>query len=350
MSLPEPRHAVELYGHDAAASRLARILASGRVPHGWLFTGPRGIGKATLAWRFARALLGAATDDRLRCEHSDRVFRMLASGGHPDFHVLEVEPSRGKRAVIKVDQARDLKEAFGTTSGLGGRRVLIVDAADDLNPQSGNAILKLLEEPPQGAVLVLINHVPGRILPTIASRCIRLRLQPLDDLELLRLLAQALPERPALEHQALLPFAQGSVGRALWLDRVGFLKLYQDVLEACLAVDAGGSVMELAGKIGASLQATGAQAPFEVPRAILHRAMQVAVGKEPPGSDAAERAALSTLAARRPLDAWGMPWDNLARLATRFEPQSLSPDAASLAAAAMLMGDAGEHIVLPEPW
>ncbi|WP_051329369.1 DNA polymerase III subunit delta' [Geminicoccus roseus] len=350
MSLPEPRQAFELAGHDAAAARLARIAASGRIPHGWLFSGPRGIGKATLAWRFARALLGAAHDAQLRSEPTDRVFRMLASGGHPDLHVLEVEPSRGKRAVIKVDQARDLKEAFGTTAGLGGRRVLIVDAADDLNPQSANAILKLLEEPPPGAVLLLINHVPGRILPTIASRCIRLRLKPLDELTLARLLAEALPERSAADRSALIPFAQGSIGRALWLDAVGFLRLYQDVLQGCIEALQGGSVMELAAKIAAALQATGAQAPFEVPRAILHRALQNAAGRVPPGSDEAERAALSTLAARRPLDAWGAPWDNLARLAARFEPQSLSADAASLAAATMLMGDPGDRIVLPEPW
>lgn len=350
MSLPDPRHAVELVGHDEAAGRLARIVGSGRIPHGWLLTGPRGIGKATLAWRFARALLGAEHDALLRSEPTDRVFRMLASGGHPDLHVLEVEAARGKRAVIKVDQARDLKESFGTTAGLGGRRVLIVDAADDLNPQSANAILKLLEEPPPGTVLILVNHVPGRILPTIASRCIRLRLKPLDDLALAKLLALALPDKPAAERAALLPFAQGSIGRALWLDAVGFLPLYQDVLRSCLEAAENGSVLDLAARVGAALQATGAQAPFEVPKAILYRALQVAVGRAPPGSDEAERRALSALAARRPLDAWGGPWDNLARLAARFEPQSLSPDAASLAAASMLLGDAGEQIVLPEPW
>ena len=350
MSLPEPRLAVELLGQDEPARQLARVLASGRVAHGWLLSGPRGIGKATLAWRFARALLGATHDELLRSAPTDRVFRMLAGGSHPDLHVLEVEASRGRRAVIKVDQARDLKEEFGATAGMGGRRVLIVDAADDLNPQSANAILKLLEEPPSGTVILLINHVPGRILPTIASRCVRLRLKRLDDAVVERLLGQALPDRPADARRALLPFARGSIGRALWLDEVGFLERYHDVLAACAATARGGSLSGLAERIAQALQATGAQAPFEVPQAILYRALQTAAGTIPAGSDEGERAALSAVAARRPLDDWGTPWDNLARLAARFEPLSLSSDAASLAAAAVLAGETAEHLVLPEPW
>ena len=242
MTLLEPRQAVELFGHDEAATKLAAVLASGRIPHGWLFSGPRGIGKATLAWRFARALLGAEHDARLRSAPTDRMFRMVASGGHPDLHLLEVEPARGKRAVIKVDQARNLKEQFASTAGLGGRRVLIVDAVDDLNPQSANAILKLLEEPPPETVLLLVNHVPGRILPTIASRCVRLRLRPLDDLVMTKLIAEALPDRSPAERSVLVPFARGSIGKAIWLDSVGFVRLYQDVLAVCGDTDRRPSV------------------------------------------------------------------------------------------------------------
>jgi DNA polymerase-3 subunit delta' len=348
LTVLEPRLAVELHGHDEAAARLARIVAGGRIPHGWLFSGPRGIGKATLAWRFARALLGARTDGLLRSEPGDRIYRMLASGGHPDLHVLEVEPSRGKRASIKVDQARDLKEAFGITSGLGGRRVLIVDAADDLNAQSANAILKLLEEPPPSTVIILINHVPGRILPTIASRCVGLRLQRLEDPTLALLLDRALPDEEPSIRARLLPFARGSIGRALWLHAIDFLRHYDDILAACSSDS--GQRSELAARVAAAQQAAGAQAPFEVPQAILHRALQAAAGRPPAGSDLREQAALSAVAARRPLDAWGGAWDKLARLAARFEPQSLSAEAAALAVATMLMGDAGEPLVLPEPW
>lgn len=349
MSLPEPRANPDLLGHDEAAMRLARIVQSGRVPHGWLISGRRGIGKATLAWRFARALLGGAFDAHLYTPPSDRVFRMLESGGHPDLHELTVDPGKSKRAVIRVDQARQIKEQFATTAGLGGRRLLIVDAADDLNPQSANAILKLLEEPPAGTVLILINHVPGRILPTIASRCVRLRLGALPDRIVAELLARARPDLAPERRFRLVALAEGSIGRALQLESSGFVERYERLLERLGREDAPDDAMELVPILAESIQASGPQAPFEVTQAILHRAARLAAGHEPPGLDEPERRFLGNLAARRPLDDWGTVWDKLRRLSARFEPASLSAESAALAVATMLSGETDEPLVLPAP-
>src|SRR3954470_15143989 len=181
--VPHPRRVYELQGQAGAETAFEAARARGRLHHAWLLTGPEGVGKATFAYRAARRLLGAQADPTygiLGVDPQHPVARQVAARSHPDILVLEREGPDGKaRRVIPVDEARRLAEFFSKSPASAPHRVAIVDAADDLNPNAANAILKTLEEPPPRGVLLMVSHAPGRLLPTIRSRCRRLAFQPL---------------------------------------------------------------------------------------------------------------------------------------------------------------------------
>jgi len=223
---PHPRETPVLFGQGAAEGQLLDALARDRLHHGWLLAGPRGVGKATLAWRFARAALampppgGMFAPDppaTLDVPPDHPVARRILAGSEPGLMVIRrgTDEKTGRlRAQITVDEVRRLRDFFGLTATEGGRRVVIVDAADELNPNAANAILKLLEEPPAGAMLLLVAHRPGALLPTIRSRCRVLRLDPLGPDDLAQAIAQALGHPPA-QAAALAELAGGSVGEAV---------------------------------------------------------------------------------------------------------------------------------------
>lgn len=221
-----PRLRTSLLGHEAAERRLLQSYASGKMHHAWLLAGPRGIGKATLAFRLARFVLahpdvqGAAVATSLYVSPDAPAARRVASGGHADLLVLERqwdEKAKRYKAEISAAAARQATEFFAKTAGEGGWRVCIVDAADDLNAESANAILKTLEEPPAKALFILVSHRQGSLLPTIRSRCIRLELSALEERQTLQVLEAVLERAPdeAMERAARL--AHGSPGRAVEL-------------------------------------------------------------------------------------------------------------------------------------
>lgn len=178
---PHPRERYDLIGHEAAETELASAIASEKLHHGWLITGPAGVGKATLAYRAARRVLGAAPEgEGLGTNPSDPTCRRVEALSHPGLLVIRRpwdDKAKKWRAVITVDTLRRVSDFFSLSSGAGGYRVVIVDSVDELNPNSANALLKTLEEPPQKSVLFLLAHTPGKLLPTIRSRCRRLTLR-----------------------------------------------------------------------------------------------------------------------------------------------------------------------------
>lgn len=219
-----PRATSVLFGHGDAEQALLDAYRSGRIPHAWLIGGPPGIGKATLAFRMARfvlaypdpaaAIVQEATS--LAVSTTNPAVGLITAQSHPDLQVLErtVGDTGKLRSVIRVEDARKVSSFLGSTAGLGGWRVVIVDAVDDLNAESANALLKGLEEPPSRTLFFLVSHAPGSVLPTIRSRCHRLMLRPLQTKDLTQALANVTGE--AVD-QAVVDAAEGSVGRALSL-------------------------------------------------------------------------------------------------------------------------------------
>lgn len=221
-----PRETQQLFGHAAAERALLDAYRSGRIPHAWLIGGPRGIGKATLAYRMARFVLAhpdpaspAVQSARaLAVDPEHLVARRMAAQAQGDLLVLErTIGDKGKlRQDIAVDDVRRTVSFFGSTAGEGGWRVAIVDAIDELNAAGANALLKIIEEPPARTLLLLVSHARGLVPPTIRSRCRILDLRPLSIEDLARSVATALGRDPDdAEVMAAAGLAEGSTGRAL---------------------------------------------------------------------------------------------------------------------------------------
>lgn len=246
--IPPPRQNPDLIGHEAAERTLLDAYRSERLSHAWLICGPRGIGKATLAYRFARFLLGqggpasgglfgdlpTADPENLYVDPGNPLFHRVAAGGHADLMVVErgfSDDTRQKlRTEIVVADVRRIGSFLAMTPAEGGWRVVVIDAADEMNPSAMNAVLKVLEEPPPQSVLLLVCHNPGRLLPTVRSRCRRLVLNPLPSAAVAGLLTRFDPGLDAADALALARLAEGSVGRALTLAGESGLDLYRDLL------------------------------------------------------------------------------------------------------------------------
>jgi DNA polymerase-3 subunit delta' len=219
-----PRDSFALEGIEGPSAALLGSQERGRLHHAWLLTGPEGVGKASFAYRAARWLLGARPDPArgaLGTAAEDPVSRLIAARSHPDLLVLERSPDK---KAIPVDDARRLPEFFANTPAMAPYRVAIIDAADDLNVNAANAVLKTLEEPPPRGVLLLVSHAPGRLLPTIRSRCRRLAFSPWPQARL----EAFVTARLGLEGEdaaRLARMAKGAPGRALALAAVDALAL-----------------------------------------------------------------------------------------------------------------------------
>jgi DNA polymerase-3 subunit delta' len=246
---PAAASATRLIGHEAAEKVFLAALAAGRMPHAWLIAGPKGVGKATLAFRMARILLSTPAEapvepaglfgeapapgmpQTLDMDPAHPVFRRVAELAHSDLRVLRRSPNdKGKlRSEIVIDDVRAAIEFLRLTPAEGAWRVLIVDAADELNRNAANALLKILEEPRPRTVLILVSHAPGRLLPTIRSRCRRLVLAPLPEPVLAAELERHAPDLSEADRHLIATLAAGSLGRALSLIEADALSLFREI-------------------------------------------------------------------------------------------------------------------------
>jgi DNA polymerase-3 subunit delta' len=343
---PAPRDNPELHGQDAALAVLGRALASGRLAHGWLLTGPPGIGKATLAFRFARALLAGpdAVNAQLALRPDHPVLRQVAQGVHPDLVVLEAErdPRTGRlRSEITVATVRAATASLQVTAAAGGWRVAVVDGAESMNRSAANALLKTLEEPPARAVLILISHRPGSLAATIRSRCAKLRLSPLRDDVVAAALARWAPDLKPEERHALTLLARGSIGRALAMAEGGQLASYRRLVAALAAAPADHLVLdELSSELAGTAEGGSLAAALTLIQELLGRVVAADLGRLGPALFPDEVSELRALAARRPLDRWATLWDKVARLAAAAEGLSLERSHALMQMLTLLAPDA----------
>lgn len=352
--IPLPRANPDLIGHDEAENALLDAVHGGKLHHAWLLTGPRGIGKATLAYRFARFLFAHGLDapadmfggapQTLQLSADDPLFRRIAAGSHPDLVTLEREENPRTKVLrdeIVVDQVRDLAGFFAMTPAEGGFRVAIIDAIDELNRNAANALLKLLEEPPPRSLLILVAHAPGRLLPTIRSRCRRLALRPLPEAQVGAIVNRLAPGIAADEVRGLCRLANGSPGRALALHAAGGLKHYRAI---------GDLLAPMARRQGLDIKAVNALADrftgregsdlfrltFELLGLWLVRMIRLSATGGIDEAMVGEGAAMRALVAAARLERWTEVWEKINALAARAEAVNLDRRQVLVAALGMI--------------
>lgn len=213
-------------GNAAAQAAFLAALGGGALHHAWLLTGPEGVGKMRFAEAAATRMLAEASGGRtlplgLAVPETHPVHALVTAGSHPDLRILRrlpkdaEKPDQDLARSITIAQVRALQPLFATTPSMGPRRVVIIDAIDDLERSGSNALLKNLEEPPQGTIFLAVSHAPGRLLPTIRSRCRLLRFEALDARDMAAAIRDARPEAAEAEVAALVAVGEGSPGRAL---------------------------------------------------------------------------------------------------------------------------------------
>jgi DNA polymerase-3 subunit delta' len=321
---PHPRETATLFGHEDAERALAQGFAGGRMHHAWLVAGPLGIGKATLSYRLARHVLARpeerdASGQTLDVSAQTAAARQMRAMAHPGLLVLRRPyDMRAKRfaASIPVDEVRRLKGFLGLTAGEGAWRVVIVDAADELNVNAANALLKSLEEPPLRALFLLVASEPTRLLPTIRSRCRRLDLAPLASEALRKAVEAALAAAggdmlDAKSWPLLERLSEGSVRRALQLAGSGGLDLYERIeglLAALPRVD-WAALHALADQLSLAASEQRFEAFWDLLLDLLARLVRVrAVGGSGPDAELAQR-----LIGEGRLADWAGLWEDLGR-------------------------------------
>jgi DNA polymerase-3 subunit delta' len=242
--IPPPRMNAVLFGYEDIEQKLLQEFNNNRLPHALILSGPFGIGKATLAFRLARFLLSQPADGggglfgpaekptSLQVKLDDPLFRRIASGGHADLMTIEREYDDKKDRLkneISVDAVRKVHPFLRKTAAEGGWRIVIIDQAEYLNANGQNALLKILEEPPEKALLILTTSQPGSFLPTIRSRCRHIALQPLRETVLSKLMDIYCPQLSAEKKAGIARLSEGSIGRCLQLASGNGLAAYQNI-------------------------------------------------------------------------------------------------------------------------
>ncbi|MEQ1753187.1 MAG: DNA polymerase III subunit delta' [Micropepsaceae bacterium] len=327
--LPHPREREELFGHADASATLSKAARSGQLHHAWLLAGPKGVGKATLAWRFARALLafgkGNCPDD-LHVPLGHPAFRQVSALTHPDVTLLrrpwDVDKKRFK-SDLPVDEVRRLKGYFSKHSTFGGPQIAIVDCMDDMNIQAQNALLKILEEPPKSAILLLITHAPGHLLPTIRSRCRLLHLRKLSDGDMVQATKSLCPGASPETLKMVSALADGVPGFAASLAESNAIATYQDLLGLLSQLPTINAAMAqgFADRIARQPIDTGIAVFSALMQLIEQRLVLTHLGFGTPL--AAETNAFQRMAAAISLEEWVSLWSDLRNQFSRTEQLNL---------------------------
>ncbi|WP_043364021.1 DNA polymerase III subunit delta' [Belnapia sp. F-4-1] len=335
MTPPEPRANPELVGHDDAARTLEEAARSGRLPHAWLIAGPSGVGKTTLAYRFARWLLAGLPPARpgrvpLYLPEEHPVFRRVAAGAHADlFSMAPNAGERGKKEVLRADDARAALRFMAMTAAEGGWRAVVVEELERAEREVvPNILLKTLEEPPPRTVQLLVTSAPDRLLPTIRSRCRRLDLAPLPDAAMEELLGRWLPELGGPERAGLARIADGCPGRALLLaegEGLALQSLVDEVMAGLPRLDPR-RAQDIADRVTARRDA----AALTTFMALLRRGMAAGL------RGAAREGTALRWAEGRSLAEWSTLWEKLGRLADETERLNLDRKQAVLSSLGML--------------
>ena len=339
LDFPHPREQSALVGHTAAQTKLLTAYAGAKMPHAWIIGGPRGVGKATLAYRMARFVLanpdarsiGADAGESLFVDPENPVFKRVAGLGHADLYVARrpYDPkSKRLRAEITADQVRKTSKFYAHTAGEGGWRICIIDAADDMNRTAANALLKILEEPPARALFFLVSHTPGRLLATIKSRCVSLNLRPLDLADFTAVMAANLKpdEMPGQnELSALAELCGGGPGQALALIRGKGWETFQSfnkLMDRLPALDPG-ACASFAEKLGAR----GAEEDYRTFCRLLTEWLAARVrgraldGRS--GSNVQAQSPLERFMTPSNLPAWADAWQQISRSLARANALNL---------------------------
>lgn len=227
-----------IVGQDRAVEQFATAWASRKLHHAWLLAGPKGVGKASFAHAAARRVLADAAGpafDLAGLETPDNhpIVKLVEARSHPDMRWLgrlPKEKGEGLARDITIDQVRGLGEFMSMTAGLSPWRVAVIDSMDELNREASNALLKMLEEPPPNTLFFLVSHAPGRLLPTIRSRCRRVDFQNLDGDAMTSILETQAPQLSAAERHRIIAMSFGSAGRALAFAELDLAKLEDSAL------------------------------------------------------------------------------------------------------------------------
>ncbi len=345
---PHPREVAGFQGQADAERALFDAFMSGRMQHAWLLTGPKGIGKATLAYRMARFVIHYGTPEAARAAGASDLsvpldstaFNQIAAGSHPNLITVRRpwdEKTKKLKTVITVDEVRRIAHFFGlTASERGAWRVVVIDSADEMNANAANALLKALEEPPPNGLFLVLSHQPGRLLPTIRSRCRTLRMTPLGTEDIAAMIADAEREAearasnsrkkvtatPEAERMQLAYLSEGSLGRALSIAGSGGLALYRELASLLVQlprpdIAALHAFADKAGKRGAD---DTYETMIELLTHWLQRLVRAGAGLDPgPDIVEGEGAAMRRLAAGGSLDRWVEVWEKISQITARGE-------------------------------
>ncbi len=339
-----PERTYTLLGHEIVERQFVDAYNSGRLAHAWLLTGTEGIGKATLAFRIARFMLSQsnggnneslfAAEENAAPESLDVALEgpataQVSAGSHPNLMVLRcgVDEKTGRaRTVITVDDVRKLQGLFSMTAGADGWRVAIVDPADDMNRNAANALLKVLEEPPAKSLLLLVSHAPGRLLPTIRSRCRRLVLKPLNESHVADIVGALQPELGEADRLSLARFSDGSPGRALTLATGDGFALYREMVELLNMLP--NSDARALQSLGDRFRRKDGTAAYKTFTGLLTEWLQrmirsAATGRPAPEAVPGEAALMARLCAGRGLDQWVQVWEKARDLITKADAVNL---------------------------